>query len=299
MFSLYRFLEKKREKKHKIETKLKEQNEAEDDVASVASEVDSVSDDEFNEYLDNLGAAGTMESDDENIDFLEELGSKMKSKDKKGKKDKKADGSDDDGSSDDDQWDDAGEPDSNEELDNELEIDSDAGSVSFDENELEGSDDDASVMTFSGDESDAGSDDSVNNKRKAKSNQMSEKAFSKKLKKANPESLFAAADDFSEMLEQSGKNSGKDHGTLGEIFNKDKSSLKQLAWEASKMNDFHKKKHHGGNKHGPPNKFLSNKKGGKKLAAKFQSGKISKGKKFDGKKFVTHKPVNRKFQKRK
>lgn len=42
-------------------------------------------------------------------------------------------------------------------------------------------------------------------------------------------SLFAAADDFSEMLEETAKS--KTHGTLGDLFNKDKSSEKQLAWE--------------------------------------------------------------------
>lgn len=46
-------------------------------------------------------------------------------------------------------------------------------------------------------------------------------------------SLFAAAEDFSEMLEETGKSSK--HGTLGEIFNKDKSSEKQLAWESKRL----------------------------------------------------------------
>lgn len=47
------------------------------------------------------------------------------------------------------------------------------------------------------------------------------------------ESLFAAAEDFSEMLEETGKS--KKHGTLGEIFNQDKSSEKQLDWEQKRM----------------------------------------------------------------
>lgn len=46
-------------------------------------------------------------------------------------------------------------------------------------------------------------------------------------------SLFAAAEDFSEMLEETGKSSK--HGTLGEIFNQDKSSEKQLAWESKRL----------------------------------------------------------------
>lgn len=47
------------------------------------------------------------------------------------------------------------------------------------------------------------------------------------------DSLFAAVDDFSEMLEATGKS--KTHGTLGEIFNQDKSSEKQMEWEQNRM----------------------------------------------------------------
>lgn len=47
------------------------------------------------------------------------------------------------------------------------------------------------------------------------------------------DSLFAAADDFSEMLEETGKS--KKHGTLGEIFNQDKSSERQMDWEQNRM----------------------------------------------------------------
>lgn len=46
-------------------------------------------------------------------------------------------------------------------------------------------------------------------------------------------SLFAAAEDFSEMLEETSKSSK--HGTLGEIFNKDKSSDKQIEWESKRL----------------------------------------------------------------
>lgn len=47
------------------------------------------------------------------------------------------------------------------------------------------------------------------------------------------DSLFAAVDDFSEMLEETGKS--KKHGTLGEIFNQDKSSEKQMEWEQKRL----------------------------------------------------------------
>lgn len=46
-------------------------------------------------------------------------------------------------------------------------------------------------------------------------------------------SLFAAAEDFSEMLEETSKTNK--HGTLGEIFNQDKSSEKQLQWESQRL----------------------------------------------------------------
>lgn len=46
-------------------------------------------------------------------------------------------------------------------------------------------------------------------------------------------SLFAAAEDFSEMLEETSKSN--QHGTLGEIFNQDKSSEKQLQWESKRL----------------------------------------------------------------
>lgn len=71
-------------------------------------------------------------------------------------------------------------------------------------------------------------------------------------------SLFVAADDFSEMLEKNTSN--KNHGTLGEIFNKDKASDRQMAWEDSKRpKNFHKKKFA---------KFNSKAKGGKKTFGK-------------------------------
>lgn len=71
------------------------------------------------------------------------------------------------------------------------------------------------------------------------------------------DSLFAAAEDFAEMLEETGKS--KTHGTLGDIFNKDKASEKQLSWEQKrfKSHDFSSKKNNNrqfGNKKKPGNK---------------------------------------------
>lgn len=84
-------------------------------------------------------------------------------------------------------------------------------------------------------------------------------------------SLFAAAEDFSEMLEETGKSSK--HGTLGEIFNKDKSSEKQLAWEQSRLKQDRGKfrKHQnprnrsqGKKRRGEPNKTTNKFVGGKR-----------------------------------
>lgn len=72
------------------------------------------------------------------------------------------------------------------------------------------------------------------------------------------DSLFAAAEDFAEMLEDTGKS--KTHGTLGDIFNKDKASEKQLGWEQKrfKSHGFPSKKNNNrkfvGNKKKPGNK---------------------------------------------
>lgn len=48
-------------------------------------------------------------------------------------------------------------------------------------------------------------------------------------------SLFAAADDFAELLEETGKTKGQ--GTLNAVFNADKSSEKQLKWEEQRRSN--------------------------------------------------------------
>lgn len=48
-------------------------------------------------------------------------------------------------------------------------------------------------------------------------------------------SLFAAADDFAELLEETGKTKG--HGTINAVFNTDKSSEKQLKWEEQRRSN--------------------------------------------------------------
>lgn len=83
-------------------------------------------------------------------------------------------------------------------------------------------------------------------------------------------SLFAAADDFSEMLQETSKSNT--HGTLGDLFNKDKSSEHQLAWEAKRFKDqgpdrsnkFGKGKHFSGNKYKGNKNFGRNNKAKKR-----------------------------------
>ncbi len=73
-------------------------------------------------------------------------------------------------------------------------------------------------------------------------------------------SLFAAAEDFSEMLEETGKS--KTHGTLGDLFNKDKSSEKQLSWEQKRLKSHRYSGHKKNNRNfgGNNKKKMGNKK---------------------------------------
>lgn len=93
----------------------------------------------------------------------------------------------------------------------------------------DGSDDDSKE---SGSENSA-SDSEDDKPKRTKSNS---RLLQEKLKEKNLNSLFVAADDFSEILENSAQQSSKNHGTLGEIFNQDQSSVKQMDWEEKRMN---------------------------------------------------------------
>lgn len=81
--------------------------------------------------------------------------------------------------------------------------------------------------------------------KKSKRSNLSDRAFEKKLKSTSDmSSMFAAVDDFSEMLQDTSKS--KTHGTLGELFNQDRSSEKQLAWEQKRMKLMSGKGRNGG-----------------------------------------------------
>lgn len=291
-FFIFKYLDKKREL-----TVVKK----DDDEESIAS----VDDDEFDAYLDTVGAAKDFEEDD----YLDEITENINKKTSK-KKNKNVDDNDDD---DVDYFESDEEGENNDEGDskkkkknNKLSQDvdsddddfgSDDGSISLDEDMSDGSDndDDAEVMTFSDD----GDDDVPNgnikngkkdsktpkNNKKTKSNKndsdsdhddllsidedfdsqsdgsdsfedsdedappskkskikpITAKDFQRKMKDSTDmRSLFASADDFADLLEETGKS--KRHGTLNDVYNKDKSSDKQLAWEAKRQTSSFKRK---------------------------------------------------------
>lgn len=203
------------------------------------SEQGDLDDDEFDSYLDGLGSK-KADGEDEEMDFMKEISSLPDAggeAETKGKKRKKASQDDDDDNAD-------GEDDWNEEEDDVADDVSDVSMNGEDISDLsdlgDDSDDEEGAMTFS--ESDGGSDDDDEEdggRRKGKKKgsdgaMVSDKEFKRKLKgSADMSSLFAAADDFGELLEATGKI--KKHGTTDEVSTKDKASVKQLAWEQNRF----------------------------------------------------------------
>lgn len=221
---IFDFIQRKREIR---ETKVKFKDEKD--------ETDDVDDDEFDAYLDTLGAANDFADQDDDFDYMSEM-QKDGPVDKKSKKKSKVE-SDDEPS--DDDWEslEGGSEDENSDSDG-PEFANDDGSEtdqSMSEDELDGSMESGSEM-----------DEGISSK-KVKSRDT------KKSKKKDD--LFVAVDDFSELIE---KNSSANHGTLGEIFNKDKSSQKQMDWEekrhGSNGGGFKRKKTFGKKNFGPTKK---------------------------------------------
>ncbi|XP_059615053.1 CCAAT/enhancer-binding protein zeta [Phlebotomus argentipes] len=177
----------------------------------------SVDDEEFDAYLDSLGPK-TKDSSEVDVDYMKELndveGKKIKGKKRKSEEN----GDEEDAEKEENDWED-GDSSDNDDL------------------SLDDESDDMEAMSFSSSDEELDSDDG--DKRKGVK-VMNDKDFRRKLKeKADMSSLFAAADDFSEILEESGKL--KNHGTLEEVANKDKSSEKQMQWEGSRMRNSKKR----------------------------------------------------------
>ncbi|ETN68088.1 hypothetical protein AND_000071 [Anopheles darlingi] len=279
---IFQFLEKKRDRFRRAEERKKalklkaegKKSGEEEDEAEVDSDVDSLDDDEFDAYLDRLGVPGGRDDganmDRSELDFMTELEQDMerKASKKKGKKKGQQDADDEDEEDDDgalDDWDDVpGDDDEDDEEgdnsddeprgfggDDEDEEFSDGGSISLEEDDdFDAGDDDDD------DDDDPEEEDEEPVRKKAKKQMLrtgvSERDFARKLKSSDMNSLFAAADDFSELLERNVGSSGADgkakggkhkqklqsagaHGTAGEVFNQDNSSAKQMAWEQSRF----------------------------------------------------------------
>uniref|UniRef100_A0A182P3E6 CCAAT-binding factor domain-containing protein n=1 Tax=Anopheles epiroticus TaxID=199890 RepID=A0A182P3E6_9DIPT len=269
---IFKFLEHKRYRIQRAQERKKAkegENEEEED-----SDVDSLNDDEFDAYLDQLGVPGGQGQDADvdgtEVDFMQELEQEMakerKSKKSATRKDEEEEDDEEDGL---DDWDevegdseddgDGGDDDSDddrpkrirrdgEESDDEGEF-SDGGSISLEEDD----DDEEFDGSEMDEDADDGDDDEepVPKKRKKlpaskSAGMVSQREFARKLKTSDMSSLFAAADDFSELLEgnvdplgadeRGGKKKGggeaskkakkrqfDSHGTEAEVYNQDKS----------------------------------------------------------------------------
>lgn len=225
---IFDFIQRKREIKEKKE---KFKDEKDDDL-------ESVDDDEFDKYLDSLGAAKDFDKQDKEFDYMSELqkDSKLNGVSDKSKKKAKEENDSDEGG---DDWGsvEGDSDDSEPELDDE---EDDSGTdQSVEENEMsdEGSE---------GDNESGSEDDKMTSKKAAKSIQKKSKG---------KDNLFVAVDDFSDLIEQNSSNALT--GTLGEIFNKDKSSQKQLDWEQKRRDaagGFKRKKSFNKKSFGPTKK---------------------------------------------
>lgn len=247
----FRYLERKRA--DAPVGKKKREKDVDDD-----SDAESVDDDEFNQYLDSLGAdkSNLEDDDDDEVDFMTELSTDLKDRQRAEKNKRKNMEDDDDAAINDWGSDQESDPDENDKTansdDGDDDDDEDENARSLEEemmNDGAESGDDDSIMSFS-DEDESEDDEPKSKKSKKLLNVFDDKDFQKKLKESTGDSLFAGADEFAAMIEEAGKLRG--HGTIGEIFNKDKASDKQMSWETDrnkktfKKNKFNAKKKFGG-----------------------------------------------------
>ncbi|XP_049882086.1 CCAAT/enhancer-binding protein zeta isoform X2 [Pectinophora gossypiella] len=194
---LYDFLQKRREV-----------NGSDDDD----SDNDSVTSEDFEKYLDSVTGSREAAESDEELDYLAEMEAT------KQKRPKKTADDEDDENDDDDAADLSDEEDADGGSDGELNIsgDEDEPQLSGDEDELllEDSDDEEDQIDIPG-------------KKNAKGKM--------KLKLKGTDdlgSLFASAEEFSTLLEETATN--KKQGSSQAVANTDKASTKQLAWEENR-----------------------------------------------------------------
>lgn len=200
------------------------------------SDQGDLDDEEFDSYLDGLCATGAGDAEaGKDVDYMKEMSSlpgaeagEGLAKSKKRKKSGDGEGSADEAEDDWNEAEEGGAAGGEDEDDDISDVSMNGDDISDLSDLGDDSDDDEGAMTFS--ESD-GEDDG--GKGKSKGGMFSDKEFKRKLKSsADMSSLFAAADDFGELLEATGK--AKKHGTTDEVSNKDRSSEKQLAWEQNR-----------------------------------------------------------------
>lgn len=213
---IFDFLQRKREiRETKTESKNEEKEEDDD-------ELESIGDDEFDKYLDTLGAKNDFDKSEKEFDYLSELQNGKtidRDRNKTIKQSKKIE-SDEESI---DNWDDDEDDDGSSIEMNDNDDDNESctdQSIGSDEDEIN-------------DDSDAQSENNEGTEMKSMKNKRMKEA---KSNGKDINNIFVAVDDFSELIEKNSSN--HKHGTLGEIFNKDKSSQKQLNWEEKRHNSF-------------------------------------------------------------
>ncbi|XP_046974375.1 CCAAT/enhancer-binding protein zeta [Vanessa cardui] len=248
---LYDFLQKRREVN------------ASDDEDS---DNDSVTSEDFEKYLDTMTGTKAQESDEE-LDFLAEMEAAKRKRPKKGEQQSDDElGDDDDDDADDDIADDGGDDEDGSDGDLDLSGDEDEPALSGDDDELllEDSEDE--------DQIDVPGKKSAKNKLKIKGND-------------DLGSLFASAEEFSTLLEETATN--KKQGSSQAVSNTDNSSKKQLAWEENRDKWIkgynrkilgHKGKNKKFNKNFNSNKMADKKKGGKRKGGNVDTSGVKKRK---------------------
>lgn len=175
------------------------------------SDLESVQSEEFEEMLDKMTGVKDDDESDEDIDYMGEIGDKLKTKSDKNKKKKKTD-----------------EDEEEEVIDEESEHEDE----SFDgsDNDFDADEDDLDLVNDLSDDEEDMEFLSDSEEEEQSSSKKSLKKFKKKVKKDDISSLFASAEEFASLLEDEGSSKYKP-GSSNVMENKDKASHKQLDWE--------------------------------------------------------------------
>jgi len=219
----------------------KKKAESENKVEDAGSDDEEVSDTEFDDFLDDYEAGLTGENagkDKWEMDFAKEM-QKVKGKDKGKDSDDSEDDEDDDGGDDDADDDADGDEDGGSDLSDE-EVDFDPKEFG---NEFDESGDWEEDVSFSESDDADDMDEDTPKKSKKRSHDEPSGVVSGKPKKRRGDdlsSLFAAAEEFSHLIDED--TSTPDGGHVDMVSSeavsvKDKASAKQIAWEARREKD--------------------------------------------------------------